>query len=275
MSIAIQQRKKASTHEKREKARSKARDRANEAIAVLENRLQSKTRIRKHYIAAANKAPKSAFYWSLEDRRSFVDYKVNLGYEITLCDTAADVKIAADCSHHDAVVTGDSDLIIYKNVPSVWRPMRGFKSRMYWLYERNAVLETLDIRSNQLMALAITSGCGYTGNIPTLGFKTNRKLIKNMEDGSENSNIPFGGPIQASVYVQNFGSLTALFAPCSYSVDVISIIKNHHVLTEVIYKVQKDTANDWTLESFANAFKVFVSMRQDRDATTTSGTHLR
>jgi hypothetical protein len=37
----------------------------------------------------------------------------------------------------------------------------------------------------------------------------------------------------------------------------------------VIRKTDKDNANDWTSASFANALKVFVTMKQDRAETMT------
>ncbi|KAG0073939.1 hypothetical protein BGZ93_004656, partial [Podila epicladia] len=119
----------------------------------------------------------------MEDRQAFVDYMAKKGYDIILCDTEADIKIAADCEEEDVVVTGDSDLLIYKSVPAVWRPMGGGKSRRYWLYNKAAVLDALDVTSTQLVALAVISGNDYTRNIPTLGIETNRKLIKKLEDG--------------------------------------------------------------------------------------------
>ncbi|KAG0074622.1 hypothetical protein BGZ93_004428, partial [Podila epicladia] len=78
------------------------------------------------------------------------------------------------------------------------------------------------------------SGNDYTGNIPTLGIETNRKLIKKLEDKDE-----------------------------------ASIIQNYLALPEVVFKTDKDNANVWTLSSFTNALKVFVTMKQDRAKMTT------
>ncbi|KAG0082535.1 hypothetical protein BGZ93_002383 [Podila epicladia] len=198
---------KANTHNKREQDRHKARDRAHRALVTLEDRLQTNKRIRKHHITAVNKALKSAFSWTMEDRQAFVDYMAKKEYNIIMCDTKADIKIAADCEEEDVVVTGNSDLLIYKSVPAVWQPMRGGKSRR---------------------------GNDYTRNIPTLGIETNRKLIKKLDDGDE-----------------------------------ASIIQKYLSLPEVIRKTDKDDANDWTSASFANALKVFVTMKQDHAETTT------
>lgn len=223
--------------------------------------------MRKHHINTANKELRSAFSWTLEDRRAFVNYMENKGYEVILCATEADVKIAADCKEEDVVVTGDGDLLIYKSVPAVWRPMGRGKSRRYWLYNKAAVLDTLDVTSTQLVALAVISGNDYTGNIPTLGIETNRKLIKKLEDGGKDTNLLFDDYVLALVCVQV--TYHALFLPYSYSVDEASIIQKYLALPEVIRKTDKGDANDWTSASFANALKVFVTMKQDRAETTT------
>ncbi|KAG0062154.1 hypothetical protein BGZ92_006266, partial [Podila epicladia] len=225
---------KAKTHDQREKGRHKARDRAHKALVVLEDRLQTNKRIRKHHIKNAAKEIRSAFSWTMEDRQAFVDYMANKGFQIILCATEADIKIAADCEKEDVVVSGDSDLLIYKSVSMVCRPMGRHKSQWYWLYDKAAVLDALDVTSTQLVALAVISGNDYTGNIPTLGIETNRKLIKKLEDKDE-----------------------------------ASIIQNYLALPEVVFKTDKDNANVWTLSSFTNALKVFVTMKQDRAKMTT------
>ncbi|KAF8919707.1 hypothetical protein BGZ58_004589, partial [Dissophora ornata] len=225
---------KANTHHQREQVRHNACDRAHRALVSLQDRLQTNKRIRKHHIKTANKELRSAFSWTIEDRRAFVDYMANKGYEIFLCATEADVKIAADCKEEDIVVTGDSDLLIYKSVPAVWRPMGRGKSRRYWQYDKAAVLDALDVTSTQLVALAVISGNDYADNIRTLGIETNRKLIKKLEDGDE-----------------------------------ASIVQDYLTLPEVIRKTGKNDADDWTSALFDNALKVFVTMKQDRAETTT------
>ncbi|KAF9326086.1 hypothetical protein BG006_010449 [Podila minutissima] len=213
---------KANTHNKHEQDCHKAHDHAHRALIMLEDCLLTNKCICKHHIMAVNKALKSAFSWTMEDRQAFVDYMAKKGYDIILCDTKVDIKIAADCEEEDVVITGDSDLLIYKSVPA------------YWLYNKAAVLDALDVTSTQLVVLAIISGNNYTHNILTLGIETNCKLIKKLEDGDETS-----------------------------------IIQKYLSLPKVIRKTDKDDANDWTSASFANALKVFVTMKQGRAEMTT------
>ncbi|KAF9370501.1 hypothetical protein CPB97_002689, partial [Podila verticillata] len=103
----------------------------------------------------------------MEDHQAFVNYMVNKGYEVILSTTEADIKIATDCKKEDVVITGDSDLLIYKSIPAA------------------TVLNMLHVTSTQLVALAIISGNDYMGNIPMLSIKMNHKLIKKLEDGDE------------------------------------------------------------------------------------------
>lgn len=107
----------------------------------------------------------------------------NKGYDIVLCPTEADVLIAAECQPHDAVVSSDSDLLFYKTVPVVWRPVGSLKSRRYLPYEKNEVLKALGLSSTQLTALAIISGNDYVANIPHLAIATNRKIVQTLHGG--------------------------------------------------------------------------------------------
>ncbi|KAG0312235.1 hypothetical protein BGZ99_009645 [Dissophora globulifera] len=169
---------KAITQRQREQNRHKARDRARKALATLKDHLQNNKRIRKHHITTASKELRSAINWTVDDRLRDI-----------LCATETDVKIVVDCKEEDVVVTSDSDLLIYKSVPAVWRPRGGAKSRWYSLYDKAAVLDALDVASTRLVALAILSGNDYTGNIPSLGIETNRKLIKKLGDRDKESII--------------------------------------------------------------------------------------
>ncbi|KAF8909516.1 hypothetical protein BGZ58_005976, partial [Dissophora ornata] len=153
----------------------------------------------------------------------------NKGYEIILCATEADVKIAADCKKEDVVVTGDSDLLIYKSVPAVWRPMGRGKSRRYWLYDKAAVLDTLGLTATQLVALAVISGNDYNRNIPYLGIETNRKIIKRL----------------------------------AATEDETTIVEKYLADPQVVFKTDKNNSENWTISSYADSLKVFVNMQQD------------
>ncbi|KAF9581110.1 hypothetical protein BGW38_001992, partial [Lunasporangiospora selenospora] len=59
----------------------------------------------------------------LEDRQAFVTFMDNEGYDIILCDTEDEIDIARDCKEEDVIVSADSDLLIYANIRTMWRPM--------------------------------------------------------------------------------------------------------------------------------------------------------
>jgi hypothetical protein len=175
---------KDQTHANRHQSRQKALIKAAAAVSNLESRLAEKKRIRKLHIAGANKHLRQAFHWSLEDRMSFVEYMANKGYDIVLCPTESDVLIATECQPDDAVISCDSDMLFYKTVPVVWRPVGSYKSRRFVPFEKNAVLEALGLSSSmQLTTLAIVSGNDYVSNIPHLAIASNRKIINTIHGG--------------------------------------------------------------------------------------------
>ncbi|KAG0220495.1 hypothetical protein BGW41_007888, partial [Actinomortierella wolfii] len=217
---------KQGTHADRDKARSEALIKADAAIFALESRLAKSQRIRKHHIKNANKYLQQAFHWPLEYRQSFVEYMSNKGYNIVLCPTEADVLIAAECQTHDAVVSCDSDMLFYRNIPVFWRPVGYYKSRRFIKYKKSAILETLGLSPAQLTALAILSGNDYIKNIPYLAFETNLKLIKDFEG------------------------------------DEKSIVQQYLAHDKVKRQIERDESS-WTEQSYADAIKVFVELQQD------------
>ncbi|KAF9536433.1 hypothetical protein EC957_010988, partial [Mortierella hygrophila] len=207
--------------------RQKALVKASTAISNLESRLAEKRRIRKLHIASANKHMRQAFHWSLEDRMSFVEYMANKGYDIVLCPTESDVLIATECQSDDAVISCDSDMVFYKTVPVVWRPVGLYKSRRFVPFEKKAVLEALGLSSSmRLTTLAIVSGNDYVSNIPHLAIATNRKILNTIHEVNEKS-----------------------------------IIQQYLAHPQVKRRTDQET-DKWSEESYANAFKVFVMMQQ-------------
>ncbi|KAG0311406.1 Rad2 nuclease, partial [Dissophora globulifera] len=221
--LPAQEKKK--THSDRHERRQKALVKANTAVSKLECRLAEKKRIKKYYIADANKNLQKAFQWSLDDRKSFVAYMTEKNYDIVLCPTEADVLIAAECRPQDAVVTCDSDLLFYRTVPTVWRPVGSYKARCFVPYEKPAVLKALSLSSTQLTALAILSGNDYCCNIPYLAIDTNHKIVKNLHG------------------------------------DEKSVIRQYLSHPQVKRRTDKGDAK-WSVESYASAIKVFVELKQ-------------
>lgn len=179
---------KKQTHANRHQVRQKSLVKADAALSNLEARLADKKRIRKHHLTNVNKLLKQAFHWSHEDRKSFVEYMLNKNYDIVLCPTESDVLIATECQPDDAVLSGDSDLLFYKTVPLVWRPVGSYRSRRFVPFKKDAVLEVLGLSPVQLTALAILSGNDYASNVPHLAISTNRKIVKTMNGGKSIDN---------------------------------------------------------------------------------------
>ncbi|OAQ22075.1 hypothetical protein K457DRAFT_453980 [Linnemannia elongata AG-77] len=216
---------KVKTHTNRHQSRQKALIKASTAISSLESRLAEGKRIRKLHITGAHNPLRQAFHWSLEDRMSFVEYMANKDYDIVLCPTESDVLIAAECQTDDAVISCDSDLLFYKTVPVVWRPVGSYKSRRFVPFEKNAVLEALGLSSTQLTTLAIVSGNDYVSNIPHLAIASNRGILNNL-DGDE-----------------------------------MSVIRQYLAHPQVKRRTDQE-GDKWSEESYADAIKVFVRMQQ-------------
>lgn len=174
---------KSQTHAFRHKNRQDALVKAAATISDLESRLTGNQRIRKHHVATAYKNIRQGFFWSFEQRASFVQYMTEKGYDIVLCPTESDVLIATECQAHDAVISGDSDLLFYKTVPVVWRPIGSYKSRRFVPFEKSSLLKVLNLTSTQLTALAILSGNDYVLNIPHLAIATNHKIVRTLDGG--------------------------------------------------------------------------------------------
>ncbi|KAF9367542.1 hypothetical protein CPB97_005628 [Podila verticillata] len=151
----------------------------------------------------------------------------NEGYDIVLCPTEADVLIASECQPKDAVMSCDSDLLFYKNIPTIWWLVGPCKARQFVPYEKGTLLRDLGLSMTQLTALAILNRNDYISNIPHLVINTNAKLIKDMHG------------------------------------DEHSIIQQYLTHPHVIWQMNKEDG-DWTEHSYASAFKVFVNMKQDK-----------
>ncbi|KAF9198899.1 hypothetical protein BGZ59_004342, partial [Podila verticillata] len=109
--------------------------------------------------------------------KGFVQYMRDKNWNIVESPTEADLHIARDCQPIDVVVSRDSDLLIYQNVTTVWRPIS--KGR-FLVYDINDVLATLKITRTQLTVLGVVSRNDYSKNIRGLGPATNFSVIKRL-----------------------------------------------------------------------------------------------
>ena len=87
------------------------------------------------------------------------------------CRGEADVHIGSiGMTDEDAVVSGDSDLLFYQNIPNVIRPLAG---NQMILYKKSAILQALKVSAVQWTSISIVSGNDYVSNINSFGIATN------------------------------------------------------------------------------------------------------
>ncbi|KAF9998091.1 hypothetical protein BGZ80_006863, partial [Entomortierella chlamydospora] len=170
-----QAQEKEHTAHARQETREKAASRCKAALAMLQDRIDRNLKVRKRHFTDVKTNLASTFYWSLPIRASFVEYMTQAGWKIKICETEADVAIAQDCKPGDIVVSGDSDMMAYPTVSTLWRPISKGLALVYKLQD---VRHTLDFSADQLTALAVVSGNDYGKSIYSLGAATNYSIIK-------------------------------------------------------------------------------------------------
>jgi hypothetical protein len=80
-------------------------------------------------------------------KQTFIDTPSTLGWNIIACHGEADVHIGSIVmTDEDAVVSGDSDLLFYQNIPNVIRPLAG---KQMMLYKKSAILQSLNLSAVQ------------------------------------------------------------------------------------------------------------------------------
>ncbi|KAG0196672.1 hypothetical protein BGX33_001361, partial [Mortierella sp. NVP41] len=169
---------KRTTVKTRESKRALALQKALSCIDDVESRVEGGRRVRKSDFKKLSKNVRAAFYWSLDSRKSLALYLISKGWNVVECPSEADTAIATDCQPDDIVVSGDSDMLIYDTVNTVWRPMARCQFLGYRLTE---ILDHLGISRAQLTTLGIVSKNDYTSNIARLGISTNHKIVKSLE----------------------------------------------------------------------------------------------
>ena len=81
---------------------------------------------------------------------------------IGLLTTEAHIRIANDCGTHDVVISTDGDMLVYKTVSRIWRPI---SKRRFLQYKVSEVLDSLQITRTRLTALGIVSRSDYNRNV--------------------------------------------------------------------------------------------------------------
>ena len=169
---------KESTHRHRRENRLDALKLVELDIGDLKVRVENKLRVRKQIFLRVQKNLAKGFYWEPEARQAFAVYLRHKGWTVQECATEADPKIAQDCLPGDVVVSGDSDLLLYKSVLTVWRP---FSRRRLLVYHLPDVLTAIGINRTQLTVLGVVSTNDYNANVPSLGAVSNFSIIKQLK----------------------------------------------------------------------------------------------
>lgn len=253
-------REKLDTHISRKAARHQALQRADDALINLAHRIASNQRVRKSYFRKINKNLNQGFYWTLEHRMSFNNYMRDKGWTAILCDTEADIAIAADYQPGDIVVSTDSDFLVYTSIETLYRPTGRGQRRQYLVYDKSSVLATLCLTPKQILLLGIVSRNDYGRNIATLGIATNYELVKAIPDqeGMKGSfHIEFENRMSDCVFT--FSDLCLRVYPIC-TIDLASMVQlylqNEHVH-------RKNTE----LVTFSNAIQVYCSLTQELDTS--------
>ncbi|KAG0195417.1 hypothetical protein BGX28_001460, partial [Mortierella sp. GBA30] len=169
---------KGLTQAHREGLRVKALVRADKQLHELGARVGNKQRVKRHHFINIKKNMRSAFVWSMDARHAFAEYMREKQWTVVECLTEADIRIARECNAGDIVVSRDSDMLMYKNIETIWRPIS--RDRVL-VYDVPSVLATLNLSRVQFTVLGIVSKNDYNTNIPSLGSATNYKVVKDLD----------------------------------------------------------------------------------------------
>ncbi|KAF9141756.1 hypothetical protein BGX30_004171, partial [Mortierella sp. GBA39] len=168
---------KSATAEARESKRQKAIEKLSDSLDTFEMRINTGSRVRKRHYDDIKKGLGSSFYWSLDSRKDFAQHMTEQGWIAEVCDTEADVKIARDAQPGDIIISGDSDMLGYANIHTLWRPVSKSAILVYSLPD---ILKTIGFSRAQLTALAVVSKNDYQRNIKGLGPASNFGVIKKI-----------------------------------------------------------------------------------------------
>ncbi|KAF8917525.1 hypothetical protein BGZ58_005080, partial [Dissophora ornata] len=174
----LQAEEKSDTAIKREKARTDALGACKKSLDTLESIIDNNLRVRKRHFTDVRSGLASSFYWSIESRRSFHEYMTRSGWSVKTCETEADLAIAVDTQPDDIIISGDSDMLAYASVKTLWRPV---SNNLILVYRLSDVLKAPDLNRGQLTALAVVSRNDYHKNIYSFGPATNHSIIKSIQ----------------------------------------------------------------------------------------------
>ncbi|KAG9065458.1 hypothetical protein KI688_002785 [Linnemannia hyalina] len=175
---------------------------------------------------------------------------------VCLCRFQSDTCIAKLCAQSlnpqdIIVVSGDSDLICFGAVPRVLYPIG--KSRELTLFEKDAILEVLDLPSERhLLLAAVVTGNDYTRGVPYFGIKKICEIIREME-------LPGSDVESFHWYVHEF-----------------LVRVRHQLLSERVPRKKRkriDSQLSVTVDDFEHALSAFVGVQEDAVSSVDQNPH--
>lgn len=170
--------------EKSEERKSR-QERLDKDIAKLTDSIKSFSQRKRGSPASLFRKCRNAFRLP----RSVLDEIANglrdLGWNICRCQHQADTHIGELCQMEPdksqlAVITGDSDLIIYDGVPSITIPVG--KSHELTTFTKSSVLKELNLpTSRHLQFAAIVTKNDYFPGTKTYGIRRNADIVREIE----------------------------------------------------------------------------------------------
>lgn len=178
------------------------------------------------------------------------------GCHVCFCRFQSDTCIGKLCAQSPnpqdvVVVSGDSDLICFGAVPRVLYPIG--KSRELTLFEKDAILEVLDLPSKRhLLLAAVVTGNDYTHGVPFFGIKKSCEIIREME-------LPGSDVESFRWYVQEF----------------LARVRRQVLSERVSRKKRKriDSQLSVTVGDFDHALSAFVGVQEDPVASADQNPH--
>ncbi|KAK3829399.1 MAG: hypothetical protein J3Q66DRAFT_383936 [Benniella sp.] len=151
------------------------------------------------------------FRFDDDDKRCLIDTLRAAGCVVCPCRTEADLCIGSRACNDGRiryVISGDSDLLIYRNVHRVLRPLPRTRG-VFTLYTKEDVLKTLDLPSPKHLELyGIVNDNDYSDNIPTLSLARNAEIIRAIHYGDMRA--------MRDMYINEARRITRIPIPSTY-----------------------------------------------------------
>jgi len=153
---------KQDTHRKRLANSSKALQEAGEWFERMRLRIYDGKWPKKQNVGFT-KALKKALTLTEKDKEGLSKYLQTKNWSVITADYEADTQIARDSNANDIVISKDSDMLVYGNISTIWRPIAQGR---FLVYDVDEVCKHLALPSrHHLTALGIVSKNDYNRNI--------------------------------------------------------------------------------------------------------------